>query len=130
MVYGPNGKDITAPMEYTLMVYTLMGLWKIVFRCGNRHGKRWKDTQYKRYKFNQSYFYNFHALHKVDESDIISNFREIWNGLYFLPFPVSTGLSTINRKQILRRTFIFCVNKKWESEKLKVRAFYFLLQDL
>ena len=43
-VYGPSGKDIMAPIEYTLMVYILNGKsmlpWKIVFRSGNYHGKR------------------------------------------------------------------------------------------
>ena len=45
MVYGPNGKSL-APIEYALMVYSPNGkgmvLQKIVFRSGNRHGKRLK----------------------------------------------------------------------------------------
>ena len=44
MEYSPMEKDIMAQMEYTLMVYSPNGkgmvLWKIVFRSGNRHGKR------------------------------------------------------------------------------------------
>ena len=43
MVCGPNGKSLT-PIEYALMVYSPNGkgmvLQKIVFRSGNRHGKR------------------------------------------------------------------------------------------
>ena len=43
MVCGPNGKSLT-PIEYALMVYSPNGkgmvLRKIVFRSGNRHGKR------------------------------------------------------------------------------------------
>ena len=48
MVYGPNGKDIMAPSECNFMVYTPNGkgtvLLKIVFRSGNRHGKRQKNA--------------------------------------------------------------------------------------
>ena len=48
MVYGPNGKDIMTPSECSFMVYTPNGkgtvLLKIVFRSGNRHGKRQKNA--------------------------------------------------------------------------------------
>ena len=49
MVYGaieykPNGKSITDPMEYTLIVYSPIGkgmdFRKIVFRSSNCHDKR------------------------------------------------------------------------------------------
>ena len=56
-----------SPMEYTLMVYSLNGiypmgyspngkgmvLWKIVFRSGNSRGKSWKNHQ-KWYNVNQN----------------------------------------------------------------------------
>ena len=42
--YNPNGKDITAPMEYILMVHSPNGkgivLRKTVFGRDNCHGKR------------------------------------------------------------------------------------------
>ena len=44
MEYKPNGKSITDPMEYTLIVYSPIGkgmdFRKIVFRSSNCHDKR------------------------------------------------------------------------------------------
>ena len=48
IVYGPNGKGIMAPIEYTLKIYSLNGksmvLWKILFWSDNHNGKRYKNT--------------------------------------------------------------------------------------
>ena len=44
MEYNPNGKDISALMEYTVIVYSPygkgIGFMKNVLRSGNRHGNR------------------------------------------------------------------------------------------
>ena len=67
MVYSPNEKGIV--------------LWKIVFRSGNCHGKRKKNT-YKRYMSIKISFM-FYALHEVDKSNDTSSFWRIWTSLYF-----------------------------------------------
>ena len=85
MVYGPNVKGIMATMKYTPMVYSPnekgIVLWKIVFRSGNCHGKRKKNT-YKRYMSIKISFM-FYALHEVDKSNDTSSFWRIWTSLYF-----------------------------------------------
>ena len=51
MEYSPSEKGIMGPIEYILKVYGPNGkgiiLWKIVFRSGNRHGKRLKKYSIK-----------------------------------------------------------------------------------
>ena len=51
MEYSPSEKGIIGPIEYILKVYGPNGkgivLWKIVFRSGNRHGKRLKKYSIK-----------------------------------------------------------------------------------
>ena len=77
-----NGKGIMVPMEYISMVYSLNGkgmdLWKIVFRSGNRRGKRGK-----KYSIKDAMSIKFANFHQVDKNNVTSSFQGFWKGLYF-----------------------------------------------